>query len=254
MVSSDFDSRMITALQDAKRITVLTGAGISAESGIPTFRDALTGLWQHFDAEMLATAEAFRRDPALVWGWYEWRRMKTLMAQPNAAHLAIAGLADQVPQLSVFTQNVDDLHERAGSAEVQHLHGSLHHPRCFDCGYPFPLPDGLPREPEGGRRLSPPECQECGGLVRPGVVWFNELLPANILNRALESSSSCDLLIVVGTSGVVYPAAQLPRVASRAGRNIIQVNPTRSKLDSVCTWNVLGNAGKQLPAMFSLAF
>lgn len=254
MISIDFDRALITVLQSAKKIAVLTGAGVSAESGIPTFRDALTGLWQNFDAEMLATAEAFQRDPALVWGWYEWRRMRVLAAQPNAAHMAIAELAHRVPQLSLITQNVDNLHERAGSTDVQHLHGSLHHPRCFDCGYPFLLPDGIPEEPQGGRRLSPPKCQECGGLVRPGVVWFNESLPTHILNRASESSSSCDLLIVVGTSGVVYPAAQLPQMASKAGRKVIQINPVRSELDSICTWNLRGNAGELLPVLISRAF
>jgi len=255
MVSDDFDSALITALQGAQKIAVLTGAGISAESGIPTFRDALTGLWRNFDAEMLATPEAFQRDPALVWGWYEWRRMKTLAAQPNAAHMAIAELARRVPQLSLITQNVDDLHERAGSADVQHLHGSLQNPRCFDCGRPFSLPDGILEEPEDGDwRLSPPKCRDCGGLIRPGVVWFNELLPADILEGAFESSRSCDLLIVVGTSGVVYPVARLPEVASRAGRKVIQINPAKSELDSVCTWNVRGSAGKLLPALISRAF
>ena len=254
MVSIDFDPGMITALQGAQEIALLTGAGVSAESGIPTFRDALTGLWRNFDAEMLATAEAFQRDPALVWGWYEWRRMKVLAAQPNAAHMAIADLARRVPQLSLFTQNVDDLHERAGSVDVQHLHGSLHHPRCFDCGRPFPLPDGIPGEPKGGWRMLPPRCQDCGGLVRPGVVWFNEVLPVDILSSAFESSRSCDVLIVVGTSGVVYPVARLPEVASRSGRKVIQINPARSELDSACTWNLTGSAGKLLPALIGRAF
>ena len=122
-------------LRSAQHVVVFTGAGVSAESGIPTFRDALTGLWERFDASSLATAEAFRADPALVWGWYEWRRMKVLQAKPNPAHLAIAELARHVPRLTLVTQNVDDLHERAGSREVIHLHGSLHQPRCFDCGH-----------------------------------------------------------------------------------------------------------------------
>jgi len=254
MVFGDFDPEMIAVMRGAQKIAVLTGAGVSAESGIPTFRDALTGLWSNFDASMLATSEAFQRDPALVWGWYEWRRMKMLSAQPNAAHMPIAELARRVPRMSLFTQNVDDLHERAGSVDAQHLHGSLHRPLCFDCGHPYSLPDGIPNEPEGGRRLSPPKCQECGGLVRPGVVWFNEPLPAGVLDDAIDSSSSCDLLIVVGTSGVVYPVAQLPKVAHRSGRKIIQINPTRNELDCVCTWNLKGGAGKLLPAMINQAF
>ena len=189
---------------------VLTGAGVSAESGIPTFRDALTGLWQNFDAAQLATADAFVRNPALVWGWYEWRRMKALQAVPNAGHLAIARLARHVPHLDLFTQNVDDLHERAGSANVRHLHGSLHNPRCFDCGAPFELSADIPVEPPGGRRLEPPRCPQCGGAVRPGVVWFNESLPTAILEEAFDLARSADVLLVVGTSCTFYPVAQLP--------------------------------------------
>jgi len=124
-------SSLLSALRSARHVVVFTGAGVSAESGIPTFRDALTGLWERFDPAELATADAYRRDPALVWGWYEWRRMKVLQARPNPAHMAIAELAGHVPQLTLITQNVDDLHERAGSREVIHLHGSLHRPRCF---------------------------------------------------------------------------------------------------------------------------
>jgi NAD-dependent deacetylase len=137
---------------------------------------------------------------------------------------------------------------------VQHLHGSLHHPRCFDCGCPFSLPDAIPQEPECGRRLLPPKCQDCGGLIRPGVVWFNELLPNKILNEAFELSSSCDLLIVVGTSGKVYPVARLAEVAARAGCKLIQINPAESELDGVCTWNLRASAAKLLPSLIRRAF
>jgi NAD-dependent deacetylase len=146
---------LIIALQEAKHVAVLTGAGVSAESGIPTFRDALTGLWERFDAEDLATPDAFRKDKELVWGWYEWRRMKVLRSLPNPAHLAIAELARHVPKLTFVTQNVDDLHKRAGSTDVLHLHGSLHSPRCFACGRVHTSAPGIPEEPEGGRRLIP---------------------------------------------------------------------------------------------------
>lgn len=254
MMPTNFDPDLIAAFQKAHNITVLTGAGVSAESGIPTFRDALTGLWRHYDAASLATPEAFRRDPALVWGWYEWRRMKALTAQPNAAHMAIARLSSRVAHLSLFTQNVDDLHERAGSRDVQHLHGSLHHPRCVDCARPFSLPAALPVEPEGGRRLAPPACPACGGLVRPGVVWFNEALPQDILAHAFEACSASDLLVVIGTSGTVYPVAQLPEVARRAGCQVVQVNPAASELDRVCTWNLRGSAAQVLPALIGRAW
>ena len=253
-MSADFDPVLIAALQSARRITVLTGAGVSAESGIPTFRDALTGLWQNFDSHTLATADAFLRDPALVWGWYEWRRSQVLAAQPNAAHWALAELARCVPQLSLFTQNVDNLHERAGSVGVQHLHGSLHHPRCFDCARPFALPDGIPEEPEGGWRMSAPKCLACAGLIRPGVVWFNEYLSTDILDRAFESSRSSDVLVVVGCSGKVDPAARLPRDAKKAGCEVVQINPVESALDSVCTWNLRGRAGALLPELIRQAF
>lgn len=245
---------LIYALRTARRIAVLTGAGVSAESGIQTFREALTGLWENFDAHELATADAFVRDPALVWGWYEWRRSRALAAQPNPAHLAIADLARLVPQLSLFTQNVDDLHERAGSADVQHLHGSLNRPRCFECGYPYSLTNVIVDEPKDAGRLSPPSCKKCGWMIRPGVVWFNEQLPTEILNNAFEAASSCDLFIVIGTSGVVYPAAELPALASRAGGNVIQINLAKSALDHVCTWNLRGAAGEVLPNLVKLAF
>lgn len=135
------DATLIRRLQEAKHVVAFTGAGASAESGIPTFRDALTGLWERFDPAQLATIQAFRVDPALCWGWYEWRRLKVIQAQPNGAHLAIAELAKHVPRLTVITQNVDDLHERAGSQAVIHLHGSLHSPRCIDCGLSYRLPE-----------------------------------------------------------------------------------------------------------------
>lgn len=254
MVDTEFDSALLTSLKGAQKIAVLTGAGVSAESGIPTYRDSLTGLWQNLDFGTLATAEAFLSDPPLVWGWYESRRRQVLTAQPNAAHIAIAELARRVPQLSLITQNVDDLHERAGSANVQHLHGSLHHPRCFDCGHPFLFPDSVLEVPKGGGRLSPPRCQKCGGLVRPGVVWFYESLSREILNEADESCRSSDLLIVVGTSGEVLPAANLPLIAKSAGRKVIQINPAQNRLDSVCAWNLRGSAGTVLPALIDRAF
>jgi len=217
-------SSLLRALRSARHVVVFTGAGVSAESGIPTFRDALTGLWERFDPGELATADAFRRDPALVWGWYEWRRMKVLQARPNPAHMAIAELAGHVPQLTLITQNVDDLHERAGSREVIHLHGSLHRPRCFACARepaePLPAPD----EPEAGRRLEPPRCRHCGGRLRPGVVWFGESLPGDALRAAFAAARACDLLLSVGTSGVVYPAAEVPHLARAAGATLVQVN------------------------------
>ena len=245
---------LIIALQPAKHVVVFTGAGVSAESGIPTFRDALTGLWERFDAEDLATPDAFRRDEELVWGWYEWRRMRVLQAQPNPAHLAIAALANHVPKLTVVTQNVDDLHERAGSADVLHLHGSLHSPRCFACGRAHILPSGIPDEPDGGRRLRPPRCSHCGRSVRPGVVWFGEGLPVIELNHAFAAARECDVLFAIGTSGLVQPAAGIPSLAKRAGAKVVQVNPVGTQLDDACTWSLRGAAGVVMPKLLQAAF
>lgn len=212
-------------LRDAQHIVVFTGAGASAESGIPTFRDALTGLWERFDPAQLATSDAFRADPSLCWGWYEWRRLKILQAQPNGAHLAIAEMARLVPKLTVVTQNVDDLHERAGSQDVIHLHGSLHSPRCIDCGLPYMLPLTSEALPEGGSRIEPPRCTACDGYVRPGVVWFGEMLPEDAWRAGLAAAEQCDVFLSIGTSGIVYPAAELPLRALGGGATVVHINP-----------------------------
>lgn len=227
---------------------MFTGAGVSAESGIATFRDALTGLWERFDAEALATPEAFRRDPELVWGWYEWRRAQVMKAQPNDGHIAIARLEQIVPKLTLITQNVDDLHERAGSLAPLHLHGSLFTPHCVRCGKAAKI--GAPAaQPEGGARLAPPACAKCEGSIRPGVVWFGEALPTKALARAFAAANSCDCLLSVGTSSLVHPAAQIPFEAKRAGATVIQVNPGSTALDEIADFNLRATAATALPAL-----
>ena len=243
------DPGLQAALCAAQRVVVFSGAGVSAESGIATFRDSLIGLWQNFDPARLATVAAFEQDPELVWGWYEWRRMQVLAAQPNAAHLAIAALANSNLELTVITQNVDDLHERAGSAQVLHLHGSLHQPRCHACGEAHRLPPEAPSEPSGGRRLPPPICAHCAGMVRPGVVWFGEALPEHSLQQAFETAADCDLLLSVGTSGVVYPAAQVPEIALRSGAAVIHINPQPELLGGGREWALAGPAGESMPRL-----
>lgn len=225
-------SAIAQRLKQAKHVIVFTGAGVSAESGIPTFRDALTGLWERFDPSQLATAQAFREDPSLCWGWYEWRRQKVLQAMPNEAHLAIADLASHVSRLTVVTQNVDDLHERAGSQGVIHLHGSLHSPRCIDCGeaHTVPLPAG--EISESGCHIEPPKCDYCGGLIRPGVVWFGEMLPEKAWSEGLQAAKCCDLFFSIGTSGMVYPAAELPLHALNKGATVVHINPVRFEVSS----------------------
>lgn len=242
----DIPANLRPVLLAARHVVVFTGAGVSAESGIATFRDALTGLWQHFDPAQLATAEAYSRDPALVWGWYEWRRRQVMQAQPNPAHRAIAQMASRVPRLTVITQNVDDLHERAGSDAVLHLHGSFFRPRCFACAQPHAFVPGLPDEPDGGRRLEPPRCLDCGGLIRPGVVWFGEALPNSEWASARQAACDCDVMFSVGTSSVVYPAAALPFEAARGGAKVVQVNPAPTDLDDVAFVNLRGPAGRVL--------
>ena len=239
---------LVEALRGARHAMVFTGAGVSAESGIPTFRDALTGLWERFDAGDLASPDAFRRDRDLVWGWYEWRRMKGLQATPNAAHQAIAVLEALYPEFTLVTQNVDDLHERAGNTQVVHLHGELKRPRCFACARPHTLPEGIPDEPEGGRRLTPPICAHCGGYIRPGVVWFGERLPEAAIDQAFAAAQACDILLVVGTSGLVMPAAMIPHRAHLAGKPVVEINPAPSGSKDV-DWVLAGAAGTWLPAI-----
>jgi NAD-dependent deacetylase len=245
------DHELASILLRAAHIVVFTGAGVSAESGIPTFRDALTGLWSRFDPGELATADAFRNDPELVWGWYEWRRMKVMRAAPNAAHRAIAMMAQRVPKLTLITQNVDDLHERAGSDSPIHLHGSLFAPRCVACARPAVHPDRIPDEPEGGRRIQPPQCGHCGGRIRPGVVWFGEGLPQAALNQAFEAARHCDVLFSIGTSSLVQPAAEIPFVAAQAGATVVQINPNATGLDSVAHFNMRGPSAVLLPRLLA---
>tara|TARA_R110000850_G_scaffold73049_1_gene160264 strand:- start:1365 stop:2105 length:741 start_codon:yes stop_codon:yes gene_type:complete len=213
----------INAIQQARNLYVLTGAGVSDESGIPTFRAPGSGLWSNFDPTEMATRAAFRRDPALIWGWYEWRRHQVMRASPNAAHLAIADLVRCGKRLTLVTQNVDDLHERAGSTEVIHLHGSLFEPICFACARPFTgeIPINLNLE---GELRDPPRCQHCNGRVRPGVIWFGEALPQPAARLAFRAANDCDCLLVIGTSGEVEPAATIPDLALKCGAIVIHVN------------------------------
>ena len=256
-LASEVPPALLTAVRTARRITVLTGAGMSAESGIPTFRDALSGLWSNFNPHDLASREGFMRDPALVWGWYEARREGVEQAEPNAGHRALCDLAarDGLEDLTIVTQNVDDLHERAGSRQVVHLHGSLFEPRCLDCGRPASFTR------EGGHVAStasdeaadaPPRCTACGSLIRPGVVWFGEGLPQARWAMACDHASRADLLLVVGTSGQVYPAASLPGIAARAGAAVWEINPDVAVAAAANQWRC--TAANGLPALVARCF
>ena len=217
------------AIETGGAVCVLTGAGMSAESGIPTFRGTHDSLWSRFDPMRLATAEAWREDPTLVWGWYRWRMQLVRDAQPNAGHRALADLAQRV-SLSLVTQNVDDLHERAGSVVDAHVHGSLFALRCFACGraHDGPLEDYV----DGVQRVEPMRCAACGDRIRPGVVWFGEALPDDAWDAATEAATRYTLMLVVGTSGLVYPAAGLPAVARRQGAIVIEINPEPTALSA----------------------
>lgn len=244
-------ARAVEFLRNATRVVVFTGAGVSAESGIPTFRDPVTGMWEKYGPAELATAAAFRKDPALVWGWYEWRRALVAKAQPNEGHHVIAALERFVPELLVVTQNVDDLHERAGSLRVVHLHGSLQTARCFACARPYPLPWGHQAELSAGSK-EPPRCLRCNGRVRPGVVWFGEKLPQQELNRAIQAAKESDLFLSLGTSGVVYPAAQIPEVARQHGATVLHFNT--EAFEPPDDHVLVGRAGYNLVRLLSAAF
>jgi NAD-dependent deacetylase len=242
---------LIARLQSAQHVIVYTGAGVSAESGIPTFRGDTSALWARYGVEDMATEKGFRRRPNFVWGWYEWRRAQVLQSQPNAAHAAIAALQRLVPKVTVITQNIDDLHERAGSQRVLHLHGSLMAHRCIDCDAPHQLPPAPAARVGEGVRVRPPKCLQCGGLIRPGVVWFGELMPHLQWEASMHATEreACDVFFSVGASLAIYPAAELPFESTRQGAMVIQVNPQATKLDSHTPYNFRGAAGNVMPAI-----
>jgi NAD-dependent deacetylase len=241
----EFAPDLLDTLRAARNIAVFTGAGVSAESGVPTFRDAQTGLWAKYSAEDLATPDAFRRDPEMVWKWYEWRRELMRNALPNPAHRAIARLEQLAPSVTVITQNVDGLHLQAGSSNVIELHGNIWRNFCFDCMAPAAeLPAGAP--------LS--TCTHCGGWLRPGVVWFGEALPAAAWHKAALAAELADVFFCIGTSSLVEPAASLPRYASTCGRNVIQINPEVTRHDSFAQFVLRGKAGEILPALLNAAW
>ena len=232
-------------LRTARHLCVLSGAGISAESGIPTFRDALTGLWARFRPEELATPEAFERDPALIWGWYEWRRELVREAEPNPGHYALAALARQVPRLTLVTQNVDGLHQRAGSTDVIEYHGSILRDRCTR--------EGIVAVRQGGEGAGLPRCASCGALLRPDVVWFGEAIPARAMLEAQGAAAGCDVFLSVGTSSLVYPAAGLAETALRSGATVIEVNPNATELSPLADFVLRGPAGVVLPQLVQAA-
>jgi NAD-dependent deacetylase len=236
-------------LEPARRVVLLTGAGMSQESGVPTFRDAQTGLWARYDPLELASPTAFRHHPARVFGWYMWRWTKVRSVEPHAGYRAVVQLARRFDDFQVVTQNVDGLHSRAGSDGVIELHGSLNAFRCLDGGHPFDPArlEGLVVGDDGA--VDPPACDRCGSPIRPGVVWFGEMLPVDAVRRAWEAMQRCDAVLVVGTSSVVYPAAELPHVAKAHGAAVVEVNPEGTPLTVQADYSWPSSAAVALPAL-----
>ncbi len=232
---------LIDALRSSRHVCVLTGSGISAESGVPTFREAQTGLWEKYDPQQLATPEAFLDDPALIWNWYRWRRDLVEKVEPNAGHRALVDIQTQVNEFTLITQNVDGLHQRAGSQNVIEFHGNLFEDRCFveDCV----VKDAIDTSNDV------PTCPECGGNVRPGVVWFGESIPKNALHDAMQAASDCELFFSIGTSSLVWPAAGLAESARADGATIVEINPNSTPLSSMSNFCFNDLAGTVLPEL-----
>lgn len=235
----DIPEKLLAALRDARHVCVLTGAGVSAESGVPTFREAQDGLWAKYKAEELATPEAFLDDPALVWRWYRWRRDLVAEAEPNAGHFALARLAELVPRLTLVTQNVDNLHQRAGSRGVIEFHGNIFTDRCFADGSVQVADD----------TTAVPVCPECGSNLRPGVVWFGEAIPEEALDASCAAAADCDMFLSVGTSSLVYPAAGLADLARQNGAAVVEINPLPTMQAERFDFVLAGNSGVVLPEL-----
>ena len=237
--ASGVTKRLVERLSSAETLAILTGAGVSQESGVPTFRGE-EGLWKQHRAEELATWRAFESDPGLVWSWYDYRRQLISDAEPNPAHIAIAGLERAYPQFSLITQNTDGLHQRAGSSAPVELHGSVWRARCTAEQTVCDLLESPLRE-------LPPLCERCGALLRPDVVWYGEPLPMDAYEGSHQIVSCCDAMLVVGTSAVVHPAASLPLVAKHNGAFVVEVNAAYTPISALVDATLLGSAGDILP-------
>lgn len=239
----EIPSGLIRALRKAEHIAVLTGAGVSAESGVPTFRDAQTGLWSKFNPQDLATREAFQRNPKLVWEWYAYRRELVSKANPNAGHFALVEMERRAKKFTLITQNIDGLHERAGSQNMIELHGNIRRVKCFR--------EDVVIEPWQGDGEIPPRCPRCHSYLRPDVVWFGEMLSPDALEHAFLAARECDVFFSIGTSGVVEPAASLPFIALQNGATVIEVNPEETPLSASAKFQLKQMAGLALPQLIA---
>ena len=234
-------AQLRAGLTTSTRVTVLSGAGISAASGVPTFRGGADSLWEHERPETLATPEAFRTDPEKVWRWYDWRRGLIAACAPNAAHQALVRLAALVRRVTIITQNVDGLHQRAGSERVVEFHGSIWTLRCTRCG--------RERHDERHPLNLPPRCPHCDGPERPGVVWFGEAIVGGLMQVSMDAARDCDLVRVIGTSGLVYPAAGLAGVAKQSGAVVAEFNLEVGGVSAWIDHFIPGSAAETLPRL-----
>lgn len=232
---------LISLLRGTSNLVALTGAGVSQESGLRTFRDAQTGLWAQYKPEELASPQAFARDPKLIWDWYAWRREAVKGVRPNPGHYALAEMEKRAPGFTLITQNVDGLHRMAGNQNVLELHGNIQRVRCADC---FTVTETWEEDIE-----SVPRCKQCDGLLRPDVVWFGESLPRDQLEAAVEAARSCDVFFSIGTSGVVQPAASLAFAAHNRGAVVVEVNAEPTPLTSKANFALHGKSGEILPRL-----
>lgn len=236
-----FPPELISLLSRTSNLVALTGAGVSQESGLRTFRDSQSGLWAQYKPQDLASPQAFARDPKLVWDWYAWRREAIKGARPNAGHYALAEIEKKNPQFTLITQNVDGLHRMAGNQNILELHGNIQRVRCSECSR---FADSWDEDSE-----TVPCCDHCDGLLRPDVVWFGESLPRDQLERAVEASRACEVYFSIGTSGVVQPAASLAHSAKSNGAIIVEINAETTPLTEKADFFLQGKSGEILPAL-----
>ena len=242
----DFSSELLRQLRGTSKLAVLTGAGVSQESGLRTFRDAQTGLWAQYKPEELASPQAFARDPKLIWDWYAWRREAVKGVRPNTGHYALVEIEKRLSVFTLITQNVDGLHRMAGNQNVLELHGNIQRVRCSEC-YTF-------AESWGDDTETVPRCSVCGGLLRPDVVWFGEALPRDQLEAAVEAARTCDFFFSIGTSGVVQPAASLAHAARNRGAVLVEINAESTPLTPKVDFFLQGKSGEILPELVKIAW
>jgi NAD-dependent deacetylase len=238
-----FDSELIKRLREAEHVVFFTGAGASAESGVPTFRESQNSIWADFDVNTYATAQGYQANPTLVWQWYAEQRRKLQALKPNPTHQVIAAWQHKMAGVTVITQNIDNLHQRAGSREMIELHGNIGTYKCFAQGHPVSHDAMISDE-------QPPHCEQCGSLLRPDVVWFEEELPVEAFNQAEYFSFNCDVFVSIGCSLEVYPASTLPIKTARCGAYLVQINPHETQLDDLAHCNLRGKAGEIMPLLW----